>query len=107
MAGSEYYVVPATDVPIRHWFNGLINSAIFHNRATVGEVIITTDDGLIKHMTFGEIWEIEPGDTSAQQDTGKIWGNGYTIAGDAAHTQLMEVIWTCKAPIMNREPVTV
>ena len=107
MGGYEYFTTPATDVPVRHWFNGLVNTAIFHNRSTLGTVILTFDDGLQMRLAPGEIFHIEAQDTSAQQDTGKLWGPGYYITGDNANAQLIKIIWTTKAPITDREPVTV
>ena len=107
MSGYEYITTPATDVPIRHHFNGLINTAIFHNRSTVGTAILDFDDGLQIRLAPGEIFHIEAQDTSAQQDTGKMYGYGYTVTGDAVNCIIIEVVWTCKAPLMDREPVTV
>lgn len=109
MGGYEWYTVPADDVPRRHSFNGNVNSAIFRNLNTVATafVYLEFDDGARYVLYAGESFIIEPGDTSAQQDTGKIWGAGYVVTGDAVNAQLIKVIWTTKAPIADREPVTV
>lgn len=109
MGGYEWWTQPATDVPIRHYFDGLVNSAIFRNLSTVAAayVILDFDDGARYVLYAGEDFILEPGDTSAQQDTGKIWGHAYYVTGDNANTQLIKVIWTTKAPITDREPVTV
>ena len=109
MGGYEWFTVPADDVPRRHYFNGLVNTAIFRNLSTVAGayVVVNFDDGAAVILYAGDIFHLEAQDTSAQQDTGKIWGPGYYITGDNANAQLIKIIWTTKAPITDREPVTV
>jgi hypothetical protein len=107
--GHEWFTVPATDVPAAHYFGGLVNTAMFHNRSNVATAVVWIDfeDGTAKLIYAGETFVLEASDTSSQQDTGKIFGRGYMIRGDGIQTIAMEVTWTCKAPINDREPVTV
>ena len=110
MSGYEWYTVPATDVPATHYFQGgLVNTAIFRNLSTVATayVVLRFQDGAQYVLYAGESFILEASDTSAQADTGKIYGAEYDIWGDAANEQLIKVIWTNKAPIHDREPVTV
>lgn len=109
MGGYEWFTQPATDVPIDHVFNGLVNTAIIRNLSTVAAAYVILDfpDGARYMLYAGEDFILEAQDTSSQQDTGKIWGPGYKVTGDAANAQVIKVIYTTKAPIYDREPVTV
>jgi hypothetical protein len=109
MGGYEIWTQPATDVPARHCLNGLINTAVFRNRSAVAAayVYLDFDSGERIQLFAGEQFVIEAMDTSSQQDTGKLWGRGFYATGDAANAQVINLTYTTKAPLGDREPVTV
>ena len=107
MSGTERWTQPATDVPIEHTFDGFVNTVCFRNRSAVAGAYVDIEfpSGGVIRVYAGETFILDAEDTSRETAGGKFWAQRYTVAGDNANAQVIEAIWTTKAPIgLQHEP---